>query len=303
MSAEQKKIEDSVTNDLALSEAAQLKQCEKAIEKGLGTFVEVGQALLDIRGGKLYRASHKTFEAYCKERWGFDRTYAHRLIDGVKTVQTISSLGAPELLTIGNKISEGVARELKSDPAAAAAEIVNRASKGEAPALVARDIASRRRAEKEKGREANKARQVENDESRDQHRKSLPEQVKASIAARDAAIALRKSPATDGADLQSRIEELEAINDSITSENTALKERIGALEPMRLEYERGGFAEVIKGLAEQIRVLKTRVADESQEKVANLRAMDFWKKKAIELGYSRNAVIDLETLEEVPGNG
>lgn len=297
------KIEDSMTNELAQNETARLKQCEKAIEKGLGTFVEVGQALLDIRDGKLYRASHKTFDAYCKERWDIGKSHAYRLIEGARTVQAIANAAGAGLSPIGDKISEGVARELKDDPVGAASEIIDRANKGEAPAEVAQDIASRKRTEKERAREANKAKQAEHDASRDQHRESLPEQVKASIAAKDAAIDSRKGLTSDDDELPNRIEELKAINDSITVENIELKEKIGGLEPMRLEYERGGFAEVIKGMAEQIRVLKTRVADESQEKVANLRAMDFWKKKAIELGYSRNAVIDLETLEEIPGHG
>lgn len=292
-----------MTQQLAQNETARLKQCEKAIEKGLGTFVEVGQALLDIRDGKLYRASHKTFDAYCKERWDIGKSHAYRLIEGARTVQAIANAAGAGLSPIGDKISEGVARELKDDPVGAASEIIDRASKGEAPAEVAQDIASRKRTEKERAREANKAKQAEHDASRDQHRESLPEQVKASIAAKDAAIDSRNGLTSDDDELPNRIEELKAINDSITVENIALKEKMSALEPMRLEYERGGFAEVIKRMAEQIRVLKTRVADESQEKVANLRAMDFWKKKAIELGYSRNAVIDLETLEEVPGNG
>ena len=84
--------------------AARLAECEKVIERGLATFVQVGEALLEIRDGVLYRETHSTFEDYCRERWGMDRTYAHRHIEAAKIT---------ELLPIGNNpATESVAREL-----------------------------------------------------------------------------------------------------------------------------------------------------------------------------------------------
>lgn len=82
-----------------------LESCETVIERGLGTFVEVGNALLAIRDAKLYRAGHDTFEAYCKKRWGFSRSRAHRLIEA-------SEVAA--VLPIGNTrpTNEAQAREL-----------------------------------------------------------------------------------------------------------------------------------------------------------------------------------------------
>ena len=56
--------------DLAL---ADLTVCEQIIERGLGTFVEVGQALVRIRNGRLYRADFPTFETYCESRWSMSR--------------------------------------------------------------------------------------------------------------------------------------------------------------------------------------------------------------------------------------
>lgn len=109
----------------------------------------------------------------------------------------------------------------------------------------------------------------------------------------------RRTNSTTDDELADEVAELKAINEDLTAENTNLKAQLAILEPMRLEYERGGLAEVIKGLGEQVRVLKTRVETESQEKVKNLRSANYWKQKAIEHGFSRNAVIDLETLEEV----
>ena len=57
-----------------------LAECEKVVERGLATFVVVGEALARIRDGRLYRESHKTFEAYCDERWGMSRPRAYQFI-------------------------------------------------------------------------------------------------------------------------------------------------------------------------------------------------------------------------------
>lgn len=38
----------------------------------------------------LYRDSHRTFEDYCRDRWGFKRIYAHYLIEGAKVVEGLS---------------------------------------------------------------------------------------------------------------------------------------------------------------------------------------------------------------------
>lgn len=58
-----------------------LADLEAVVERGLGTFVEVGQALMDIRDSRLYRETHETFESYCRERWEFTRQRAHQLIE------------------------------------------------------------------------------------------------------------------------------------------------------------------------------------------------------------------------------
>lgn len=61
-------------------EVSSLSKHERTIERGMATFVEVGTALAAIRDAKLYRDSHKTFEAYCKDRWGWDRQRAYQMI-------------------------------------------------------------------------------------------------------------------------------------------------------------------------------------------------------------------------------
>jgi hypothetical protein len=66
---------------------------EQTIERGLKTFYEVGTALLAIRDGRLYRQGHETFETYYKERWGFQKAYAYRLIEAAQTADRVSPIG------------------------------------------------------------------------------------------------------------------------------------------------------------------------------------------------------------------
>jgi SAM-dependent methyltransferase len=64
---------------------ASLREDEVVIESGLGTFQDVGNALMRIRDGKKYRGlpeEYKTFEDYCLRRWDISRTYGHRLMKG-----------------------------------------------------------------------------------------------------------------------------------------------------------------------------------------------------------------------------
>jgi protein gp37 len=82
-------------------EEGQLRELEITIERGLPTFVEVGQALGQIRSRKLYRLTHSTFEDYCRERWGMTRQHANRLISA-------------SLEPIGAK-TEGEARRLRAE--------------------------------------------------------------------------------------------------------------------------------------------------------------------------------------------
>ena len=96
-------------NELTLPEQGRLESLETIIEGGLRTFVEVGSALSDIRDNRLYRASHGTFEEYCRERWGMQRAHAYRLIDAAQVSVNLSPIGdIPK--------TESVARPLVSLP-------------------------------------------------------------------------------------------------------------------------------------------------------------------------------------------
>lgn len=78
---------------LSTTEVERLAVLETTIEKGLQTFIEVGNALMEIRDGRLYRARFGTFDEYCRDRWNIDRTYAHRLMDAAQVVNNLLPIG------------------------------------------------------------------------------------------------------------------------------------------------------------------------------------------------------------------
>jgi len=63
--------------------------------------------------GRLYKATHGTFEEYCKERWGFSRPRAYQLIEAASAVSTIVDKGGKP------PANEAQARPLASLPPAA----------------------------------------------------------------------------------------------------------------------------------------------------------------------------------------
>ena len=65
---------------LLVQEWEALHERERTIQYGLVTFYEVGRAFQAIRDGALYRGTHKTFEAYCRDRWGFVASRARQMI-------------------------------------------------------------------------------------------------------------------------------------------------------------------------------------------------------------------------------
>jgi two-component system response regulator NreC len=83
------------STDLTGAETDRLVELERAVDRGLQTFVEVGHALAEIRGRKLYRASHDTFERYCRERWGFTRQRALQFIDAAAVTTVVVKAGLP----------------------------------------------------------------------------------------------------------------------------------------------------------------------------------------------------------------
>lgn len=79
----------STGNDLA--------RLEQVIQRGLETFIEVGNALSQIRDRRLYAQSHQSFEEYCKERWGLKQSRAYQLMDAAQAVENLKTSTIVEL--------------------------------------------------------------------------------------------------------------------------------------------------------------------------------------------------------------
>lgn len=77
---------------LTTQETVRLCELERVIQKGKDTFVEVGTALAEIRDCRIYRATFKTFEEYCKDRWGFTRRYINNIIAAAEVVTNLGSI-------------------------------------------------------------------------------------------------------------------------------------------------------------------------------------------------------------------
>lgn len=116
-----------------------LPDLETVIERGQVTFIEVGRALMEIRDRRLYRETHATFEAYCRERWGWGRNYANKHIAAAKAVDALgTSVPTPQ--------TEGEARRMRTQtpaklPAAKRAEqITTLAAEGNTADQIAAQI-------------------------------------------------------------------------------------------------------------------------------------------------------------------
>lgn len=78
--------------ELGTTERVRLEQYEKIIEKGRQTFIEVGSALMSIRDSRLYRATHGTFEEYCRERWGWSASRSRQIIAAAEVAERVESV-------------------------------------------------------------------------------------------------------------------------------------------------------------------------------------------------------------------
>jgi hypothetical protein len=80
-------IKDSTVETATTVSQLTLQALEQIVERGQATFIEMGHALAEIRERKLYKETHKTWEAYLKERWNFSRQHAHRLLQAKKVAE------------------------------------------------------------------------------------------------------------------------------------------------------------------------------------------------------------------------
>jgi hypothetical protein len=96
---------------ITLEESGRLVQLEAVIHQGKAAFVQVGEAIAEIRDRRLYRSSHDTFEAYCQETWGWTRRNANYLITSSEVVTALPK-------DLGTMVpNHRVAREVAKIPA------------------------------------------------------------------------------------------------------------------------------------------------------------------------------------------
>ena len=94
---------------LTPEECDRLHVCEKTIREGLGTFVAVGTALMEIRDARLYRQKHRTFENYVQSVLSLSRPRAYELMDSSQVMCDLSAIADITILPQ----NEGQARELR----------------------------------------------------------------------------------------------------------------------------------------------------------------------------------------------
>lgn len=92
------------TPSLAPAEARRLGELERVVDAGIETFLQVATALLEVKESRLYRGTHSTFDTYVKDRFGFGRAHAYRLLAAATVVEAMSP--------VGDITSERQAREL-----------------------------------------------------------------------------------------------------------------------------------------------------------------------------------------------
>ncbi|WP_347242597.1 hypothetical protein [Nostoc sp. FACHB-888] len=67
---------------------------ERKVERA---FFEAGKALIELRDGlrpavgdrRLYRSTHKTFDEYCLDRFGYNRSRSYQLVDAAVVVDNL----------------------------------------------------------------------------------------------------------------------------------------------------------------------------------------------------------------------
>lgn len=97
MLGEQSSLQQQIPTDnvveleeLTQEEVRERLYLERKVERA---FYEAGKALMELRDRRLYRSTHKTFEEYCRERFGYTRMAASYKIAAAVVVDNLSTNG------------------------------------------------------------------------------------------------------------------------------------------------------------------------------------------------------------------
>jgi chromosome segregation ATPase len=290
--------EESTTSLLDKADATALTQRIRTAVDGLWTL------LLEAHDHKAWKAlGYATWAAYVQAEFDMSRRHSYRLLDQGRIIRAIEDVTG-ENVTHGSQITERDARDLKPDLPALTGEIKARVEAGEDPQKAAAETIAAKKAAKEKAKAEKKAQQAKHDREREEHLAKLPEAVKQQQAAKEAAIEAKKGKSADadeGLSDADRIEELEEAVRVLEAENAALKAENKHYGDMKVQWASGGYEKVIADKDGVIRVLEGQVYRENEDKVSWMRSANYWKAEAIRLGWSNEAVIDVETGEMING--
>jgi hypothetical protein len=75
--------------ELTVEEQLRLAELQNIIYRNFKAFYVVGCALMEIRDRRLYRQTHDTFEAFCRERFEIARTTAYQYIETSKVMDNL----------------------------------------------------------------------------------------------------------------------------------------------------------------------------------------------------------------------
>jgi hypothetical protein len=111
-------VKVEVLEELTEEEERERQRLEIKVDKALS---EGWSALKQLRDYRLYRSTHKTFEEYAKDRFGYNRAHAYRLIQAAQVIENLSPNGRQihEMSPIGRHVlpnSERLCRELAKLP-------------------------------------------------------------------------------------------------------------------------------------------------------------------------------------------
>ena len=108
-----------------MPEQERFHELEIIIEEGREAWYNVGCAIWEIRERKLYKPDYKTFEEYCKERWGWSRRHCDQVASASRIIQLL-----PDAKTrTAVPISRAAATELGKVPEEERPAVIAEASK------------------------------------------------------------------------------------------------------------------------------------------------------------------------------
>ena len=83
---------NQLSNQLNSQERSRLRLLKARVDKAIESHNAGGEALLEISETRLYRETHKTFEAFVFENWGLSRSRAYQIIDASKSAARLSTI-------------------------------------------------------------------------------------------------------------------------------------------------------------------------------------------------------------------